>query len=428
MKTPKPVPGGGPAGTVSPASAVSDSTGTVRTTLRITSRYAGDNYRVIASTDPAFPCATNSSCAKSGELVAWKRVYIETNRMYKKGGLLTDNVPKGSTRIPVQSLQGLPSPPFDIVLLHAWRFEEHQISFDEETVTVIDSTRATETDPAKLILCGDPSVADQPPVCNSRSPLSRDYFGVEEVQKTPYEDLADGFGVISGSDDLFDAGNSLAEDLFAPAFVEYVPLPGKIQGGSGVMPAIRHIANEEVSKRLLDVKWGRTNIPPVIIGGAVVLRAEARPNHQVQFIAGRLTESYWRSKQGSTWVAEGLNGAWIFRNALDPLGLKDDVRAAEAAAHELAHQWVVNANQPDEYGSGHCGIILVPPIARRMFDSSHYCTMTHGLYDNDQVTDGVVGFHYESNGVTEDSELIDIREKEEPVPQDYAGRTRPLPW
>jgi hypothetical protein len=416
MKTPKPVPGGGPAGTVSPASAVSDSTGTVRTMLRITSRYAGDNYRVIASTDPAFPCANDASCAQSGELVAWKRIYLETNRMYKKGGLLADDVPPGSTLLPVQTLKRLPSPPFEIALLHAWRFKDNSIGFAQETVTVTDKITATAKTPARL-------------VC---SPTSQHYFGGETIKTDFYEDLADGFGVFTTSEsDLYQASDGLMEQLFNPGFAEYVLLRGSIKGNKGTIPAIDPISNMR-SKQLLDLKWGRTNANPIVVDGAVAVGAGALPNHQVSFVASALSGD--SNTGGSTWVGQGVNGSWLFRKSLDRFGISDDKRAAEALAHEVAHQWVVNPAVPGKlatWGPGHCGVYsLEPPHdAKRVFDSELFCVLTNGLYTSDQATDGRAAFHYHFDGVSsEDSELIEIREKNDPIPQYYPGRPRTTPW
>jgi hypothetical protein len=53
--------------------------------LKITNRYAGDNYQVEASLDSTF----SNICAKTAILVAWKRCYLERDNMYKKGGTLT---------------------------------------------------------------------------------------------------------------------------------------------------------------------------------------------------------------------------------------------------------------------------------------------------------------------------------------------------
>ena len=62
-----------------------DAQGQVKATLEITNRYAGDNYGVYASSGDK-PFAGNSG---TGNLVAWKRVYLEQDIMYRKGATIT---------------------------------------------------------------------------------------------------------------------------------------------------------------------------------------------------------------------------------------------------------------------------------------------------------------------------------------------------
>jgi hypothetical protein len=71
---------------------------TAKTTLLITKQYAGDNYQVRATgrksadaTKPfdLQPTTWGGSYKTSGALVAWKRIYLEVDRMYKKGASLT---------------------------------------------------------------------------------------------------------------------------------------------------------------------------------------------------------------------------------------------------------------------------------------------------------------------------------------------------
>ena len=62
-------------------------------TLTITNQYAGDNYVVGFSFDPNFiaPGSTVSPRIRSAILTAWKRVYVEQDRMFKRGGLLFES-------------------------------------------------------------------------------------------------------------------------------------------------------------------------------------------------------------------------------------------------------------------------------------------------------------------------------------------------
>jgi hypothetical protein len=64
---------------------VSTTGGVAEVDLQITDRYGGDNYLVAAHCGPK-PALTNVTTAN---LVAWKRVYLERDSMYVKGGTIT---------------------------------------------------------------------------------------------------------------------------------------------------------------------------------------------------------------------------------------------------------------------------------------------------------------------------------------------------
>ena len=103
------------------ATAVSDASGRVSITLRTTSFAAGDNYQIEASSKPDFPCAL--TCPKSAVYTAWKRVYVEYNKMFRRGAFLARPVPAGAKEIPVADVDSLPAPPFEIRVLHASRVD-----------------------------------------------------------------------------------------------------------------------------------------------------------------------------------------------------------------------------------------------------------------------------------------------------------------
>lgn len=54
--------------------------------LSFTKQYAGDNYQIEVSFDKNF----QNICAKSIPFVAWKRMYLEIDKMYKKGATVTE--------------------------------------------------------------------------------------------------------------------------------------------------------------------------------------------------------------------------------------------------------------------------------------------------------------------------------------------------
>lgn len=57
----------------------------VEVELQITAQYSGDNYQVWASLDPGFP---EAETIKSPTYVAWKRLYVELDLMYRYGATL----------------------------------------------------------------------------------------------------------------------------------------------------------------------------------------------------------------------------------------------------------------------------------------------------------------------------------------------------
>lgn len=78
--------------------------GVVEVELEATDRYAGDNYYLEASFDPTFSCATAGAnganlCSRSGQVTAWKRVFIEKRRMLRNGLFLATDANAGDTFI-----------------------------------------------------------------------------------------------------------------------------------------------------------------------------------------------------------------------------------------------------------------------------------------------------------------------------------------
>jgi hypothetical protein len=75
-----------------------DSGGWARAHLRVSDHCSGDNYRVYASALD-WPSATESD--GTAKLIAWKRVYLEMDRMFVKGAPLSQSVGPGDSYIDV---------------------------------------------------------------------------------------------------------------------------------------------------------------------------------------------------------------------------------------------------------------------------------------------------------------------------------------
>ncbi|UCF81155.1 MAG: IPT/TIG domain-containing protein [Acidobacteriota bacterium] len=87
---------------VDTTSVVTGADGTVEVTLYITDRYAGDNYKIQASFEPFAgddpPNPGTRIKAESGTITAWKRIYVERDDMYRRGGMLfSDFTPDGDS-------------------------------------------------------------------------------------------------------------------------------------------------------------------------------------------------------------------------------------------------------------------------------------------------------------------------------------------
>jgi hypothetical protein len=83
-------------------SVTTDAGGFATVTLYITDRYAGDNYKIQASFQPFAGTDYNNPGtrvkAESGTITAWKRIYVERDDMYRRGGILfSDFTPDGDS-------------------------------------------------------------------------------------------------------------------------------------------------------------------------------------------------------------------------------------------------------------------------------------------------------------------------------------------
>jgi hypothetical protein len=84
---------------LSASNAVTNANGMATTVLTVTGRYAGDNYRVRARFAAVGPVV-----AKTGVITAWKRVFVEMDRMFRAAGqYLTANATAGAATLAVTS-------------------------------------------------------------------------------------------------------------------------------------------------------------------------------------------------------------------------------------------------------------------------------------------------------------------------------------
>jgi len=120
--------------------AVSDGAVRVSVTLNVSSFAAGDNYQIEASGTPNFSCGL--ACAKSATFTAWKRIYVEYNKMFRRGAFLREDAEPGARRLLIDDADGLPNPPFVVRLLHAEPVDAPSGGFaTNETVRVVKVDR-----------------------------------------------------------------------------------------------------------------------------------------------------------------------------------------------------------------------------------------------------------------------------------------------
>jgi hypothetical protein len=385
-------------GVVMPTSATSDSDGIVSTTLTITSQYAGDNYVMEASTDPIFP---PEQITRSGVLTAWKRVYVEQNRMFRRGTLLAKDVVPGDTTIEIADWRPFPNPPFQVKLVHAPGVNEVGGLFGEEIVTVGNVVR----------LPNDPDLKYKGILVLQSGAVTNPYVASEIAAGARRSYLSDGVGLWTGtSGDHFAVDVSLLQPLYDDAFVEYVQLPLQLAGTDGSTPFIELGGpgrNPDMEQNFLALKWGRTNQRP---GGTAI----ALPNHQVLFAASMFRIGATLDRRlGTATVGGGYNDAWLFLSSMS------SAVAREAVVHELTHLWRVNHgayHDPDS--QGHCNTAVNPWTNRLIHNSNNRkCVMTSDLYGTSEATDGIVGFHYVTIQGQADSEFLQLRHRQEPIPQ-----------
>ncbi len=86
-------------------------TGKASVVMQITDQYAGENYVVQASFDDWITSNTTKALAQTGVITAWKRAYIEKDRMFRQGGQIETSAPALSTSIRVFDWAKLPDVP-----------------------------------------------------------------------------------------------------------------------------------------------------------------------------------------------------------------------------------------------------------------------------------------------------------------------------
>jgi hypothetical protein len=377
-------------------SAVSGPDGYVRMTLTITNYAAGDNYQIEGGTDQNFTCP--NGCDKSGVITAWKRVYVESDRMFRAGTFLTQPFsPCTTSPCPATSVLHVENPRAignarRLRLIHAPRLDlTGPSTFYSEDVDVVRVNRRDGTIEV--------------------SPITQQYFGPERNpiisgQIEPF--LADAVGVINGNDtaDFFSANIANVGDLLTASFVQtiwlsddpvpFIPFKETVLGGG--------VDSDEIA--LTARKWFH----------------HANTSNHEHLLAGR--EGSDAETLGITRARLAASWSWIWvGSVIDHAPRRNNgewLLNGEVTAHEIARLWQVNP--PLDVTGGHCGSSRAPTAPRAWNNAQFFCTM-HTPYDGPdcggggratcpEFFNGVVAFHY--NGIN--SEYTDIRRRPDPLP------------
>lgn len=376
-----------------------DANGRFNTTLQVTSFAAGDNYRIEASTIPSFGqksgCDESNNCYRSGVITAWKRVFLEVGRMFKRGAFVKTLIPPGSKAVVVAD--GTPFKSGDtVVFLHG------------PTERIGPSSPATEYHTEQRSIDAVASTDGGASIITLDQPLQFSLVGTGE-EPGGYPSLRDDFvGVVTGNaqNDYYEVNLGYLNDLYRDSFVDYVVLPAvplplvnRLVDGLNIAPT------EEA--HFFAKRW---------------YRHYDRNNHQ--FVFGCREASTVLppvQARGMTRAIEGFSYSYMMvKPLLGATGSANSHRLlGELTAHEVSHQWHVDRWSSHTANGEHCGDFTYYDNPEKVC-LMHY---TSGPVGNalPEFYDDVVHFHYIDHGTGADSEYRWIRERCDPIPAFGAG-------
>lgn len=394
---------------VKTTSVVTDSSGRFRVVFRVSQNVAGDNYRIEASTAADFgntsSCGPGNGCSSSGTLVAWKRVYLETGRMFRRGSYIRENVEPGATQVEVFDVT-----PFQagdrIVLIHAplSRIEPSSPSTEYQVVERVIAPDGVKR--AAVGLAGRLTFSVALP-----TPFQGP--GMEEFP--PYPSLvADFVGIVTGDPqkDYFEPNVSYLKGLFGDAFVDYVVMaPMSLPLVKTLQERLDDLADPDETHRYAQ-RW---------------YRHSGYRNHQLLF-GSRESSSAKNGARGITRTISGLSYSHVMvQKILGALGSTNSRRLlGEIVAHEVAHQWHVDRWSSHTTNGEHCSSF-------NYYDNPAKSCLMRDSYENGGTTlpefyDDVVRFHYVPQSAGVDSEYRWIRERCDPVPIRYPAPNASFDW
>ena len=394
--------------------------GVVEVELEGTGRYAGDNYYLESSFDPAFTCATGglngeNVCGRSGLVTAWKRVFIEKRRMLRNGLFLARDAQAGDD--------------FIITRGHAWGGNRGRKDFisKDETVILVHAPQLDRSDvnagwysERHTVLSVEDLGGDEYRVNLGTKQgkntipelLQHDYL--IDVTDRRIGDAVSKVDSLSASEtDVYDALTDLVTgEAFLDAFTENVILPDEATSGASAFVPYLATVDATLLQNLAE-KWSS------------VVTDRLAPNHQLLIIAAADKErDVGQSDAGVTTTLQDRTSSWVFKYAIEgQLKGKDDSRlerwAMKTSAHEIAHQWRTNRIWQL---SDHC-----PADTKSWSEPAAFCLLAahtpEGAGTTEQRTNGIARFHFlKLQDGTVHSEYLGIRQRPDPfVPEGVAG-------
>jgi hypothetical protein len=120
------------------AAVTTDANGRFDVTMPVLPQFAGDNQEVEASAVPLpyiespTRCKSDLGCSRSPIFTSWRRVFIERDRMFRKGAFIRADIAPGATQVPVTD--GSPfkgakaSSPIPVLFIHSSALDPNGMS------------------------------------------------------------------------------------------------------------------------------------------------------------------------------------------------------------------------------------------------------------------------------------------------------------
>lgn len=411
-----------------------DANGVFQDVLQTQASGAGDNIQLEASAawlpypEQQDRCTPALGCYKSGVLTAWRRLYIERDRMFRRGTFLKADAVAGATTLSVvdasQFSGASVASPIAAILVHG---DGPEITTPANYYEVV---MVTKSQTGKLTL--------QAPIVNNyyekRSvTLSNGYSGdaigrystTADLWPTYLDPAVNYFGwggcaSPPACDSLYVDARVLNEGPNQPNRAPYIPfIP--------TCPAAKYCI--EVAERYFDSRNGSATLP-----GHTHFVAATMAEATTSTFSGIIGNTYRDNDQQQASASGGrAGGEFIWNRSIELAiggasptiqGLPAPTIVEEVSAHELVHFYDVN---PPAFGTGatfgHCtndpGAAPNGPLAS---NGAGYCVM-NGNRTRANWADGRFGLHIAPWGT---SEYRRIRARWDPITQTWQPAATPL--